>query len=208
MTSYKLMNNLYNYSEAFADFRTLRGNFTERISVQFPAKDTALTSLLKDDTKPVPVRYEAASGYAKRKKVPTPDISVWLHGCLILNLPAYEALKKELNSFGEFIPLSEGKVLFNITNRLPSDSVDANHSHVEVSGVVNEQGEEVSIIGATTKLQFIEDKIADQLIFKPSFGNNTSLFCSDKLKSLVEKYELNGLIFEQDLVAMFPKEPS
>lgn len=94
MTTYRLINDVYQCHEALVDFKTMRRQFND-VKVWFPQKNTSLLDKLKTEWTPVDVTFKSDS-----KKNSNPDISVWNLSCLVLSVKAYEALIDILKPIG------------------------------------------------------------------------------------------------------------
>ncbi|WP_444997922.1 hypothetical protein [Aliikangiella sp. IMCC44359] len=70
MTTYRLRNNIFEYHNAYVDFRALRKQ-CNKLSVEFPQRNESLLKKLKDEWKPVGVNFKSDS-----KKNAIPEISI------------------------------------------------------------------------------------------------------------------------------------
>ncbi len=48
-----------------------------------------------------------------------------------------------------------------------------------------------------------QDEVEDLVIFKSKLQNAASLFCTERLKQVVESYELTGILFDTNLIEEF-----
>lgn len=192
MTTYRLINNIFEFHAAYVDFKAMRRQFNN-IKVWFDQENEPLLDKLKDQWNPVAVKFES-----DRKANSTPDISVWNSSCLVLSSKAYKHLKTTLESGGEFLPLEDGFYLYNCLDSVAGDTVDPNKTIMDL--------ESPESAHTFKSLSFIAEKIKDKPIFKPGFAYNGFLLCQDEFKEIAENNELGGVIFEEDLAQIFPKK--
>ena len=95
-----------------------------------------------------------------------PDITTWgTSNCLALNKKSYEALKKPLSKFGEFLPITSEGIpywVFHSTHQTNIDHVDLSKSSRRI--------DEVDYVDMQA-LVFKEDALKGQLIFQTEFSN-------------------------------------
>jgi hypothetical protein len=148
-----------------------------------------------DFWKPVPGTFSDDSDANNVVKVP--DITVWeTENCLALNQNAYDKLKQHLAGIGELLPVEcEGTPywLFHSTNKTGMEYVDLDESERQVDPVdyVEMQA-----------LVFKEEALKGQLVFQTEFSNYRNMYCTEEFKTLVEKMELKGLYFSNDLACI------
>lgn len=121
---------------------------------------------------------------------PVPDICHWIDSGLILSPKAYRLLGESLQPYGEFLPLLVGEENYQLFNCFTVGDADEENSQFEYY-----EGQKLGIV----KLVF-EDQAVDNLIWKTPLESCLSLFCSDRLKDMVESYELTGIWFDTNLV--------
>lgn len=189
MTTYRLLNDVHEFHEAFIDFRTMRRQL-DGVKVWFPQKNETLLDKLKQDWVPVKVTFESA-----RKNNAKPDLSVWNSSCLIMSDRARLALEHELTNSGEWLPLEENYWLFNCLTSVQGDVINSSESSftVDSDGTLN----------MPRKLTLLEEKINGLPLFKPGFSHNSFLVCQDSFKAIADKHSLGGLHFEPDLARIF-----
>lgn len=138
--------------------------------------------------------YDDSDG---QNAIKVPDITVWgTENCLALNQKAYEHLKAHLVNFGELLPIEcEGIPywLFHSTNKTGMEFVDLDQSARQV--------DEVDYVEMQA-LVFKEKALKGQLVFQTEFSNYRNMYCTEELKTLVEKLELKGLYFSTDLACI------
>ncbi len=198
MTTYRLLNNVFKFKEAFVDFKAMRRNYNE-LKVGFVAKNTSLLENLKNEWIPINVKLDASS--SSKKKAEAPDLSVWNMSCLVMSGKAKKVLEPLLKQHGEILPLNDGFYLFNCLESVDSKAVDGEQSSFEIEPVSNSSTE---LLGTPKKLVLLSSAIKGKEIFKPGFSQNSFLICQNKFKTLVEEASLGGLIFEENLAQMFP----
>ena len=190
MTTYRLINDIYQYHEAFIDFKSMRRQFND-VKVWFPQENTSLTDKLKSEWTPVDVKFESDS-----KNNLLPDISVWNLSCLVLNVKAYKALKETLSSIGEFLPLSDDYYLYNCLESVTAETIDPTKTNLKIEGMDSTHIPE--------SLGFVSEKIQGKPLFKPGFLENSFLVCQNTFKEIAESNQLTGIIFEENLAQIFP----
>jgi len=189
MTTYRLLNNVRGYHEAFVDFRAMRKQF-DGVKVWFPQKNETLLDKLKADWCPVAVTFESES-----KNNAVPDISVWNSSCLVLSAKAKDVLKPMLSNIGEFLPLEGGYVVFNCVDSIAGDAIDASKSAFEIDA---EDSMHIPKV-----LTLLDHKIEGKILFKPGFAHNSFLICQSNFKKAVEEHQLGGVVFEENLAKIF-----
>ena len=200
MTTYRLLNNVFDFKEAFVDFKMMRKNYTQ-LRVGFNEDNISLYDNLKSKWQPVDVSFDKSSN--GKKDTVTPDLSVWNMSCLVLSEKATNALNTFLEPYGEFLPLNNGYSLFNCLTSIDTSCVDGSQSSFEMEFTGTDTNE---LLGNPKKLVLLDSALKGKEIFKPGFSYNSFLICQDSFKSAVEKSMLGGLIFEQDLAQIFPRK--
>ena len=134
--------------------------------------------------RPMEIEFYASS---YKKVSALPDISQ-ANGRLFLNEKAFDALCQELESCGEFLPVTykSGKgYLLNILTTA-DDALDAKLCTKNKWGDI-------------TWMAFQEDKLPPQTLFRTEFDDYLSVFCRDSFRDQYESARLTGLIFSEDL---------
>ncbi|UTA49312.1 hypothetical protein L1F30_07170 [Simiduia sp. 21SJ11W-1] len=189
MTTYRLLNNVNGFHEAFVDFRAMRKQF-EGVKVWFSQKNESLGDRLKGDWQPVAVTFES-----DKKSNAVPDISVWNYSCLVLSEKAKNDLGPLLEGVGEFFPLVDGFWLFNCLDAVGGEVIDHAKSKFQM--------ESEDSMHIPKELVLLEEKVQGKLLFKPGFAHNSFLLCADAFKDVVEDSQLGGVVFEKDLARVF-----
>jgi hypothetical protein len=121
-----------------------------------------------------------------------PDVSVFMGSLLALSSEAKHKLEPALSAFGEFLNFRSDKgpyFLFVPHTVMPVDQ--ENSEILMVDGVPS---------GPKT-IAFLPENVGTNSIFKTDFDHFTGLYCSERLKSLVESNDLTGVFFTQNLAA-------
>jgi hypothetical protein len=189
MTTYRLLNNVNKFHEAFVDFRAMRKQF-EGVKVWFSQKNEPLLDRLKTDWRPVAVSFES-----DLKTNQIPDISVWNYSCLVLSENAKLVLGNLLVERGEFLPLEAGYWLFNCLDVIDGDSIDPDQSSFQIDSEDS--------LHIPRNLVLKDDSTSGKVLFKPSFAHNSFLLCSDEFKDAAENSKLGGVVFEENLAKVF-----
>lgn len=192
MTTYRLINDIYQCHEAFIDFKAMRRQFND-VKVWFPQENTSLTDKLKSEWTPVNVNFESDS-----KGNSIPDISVWNLSCLVLSEKARNALNEILESTGEILPLEGNFFLYNCLASVTAETIDPKRTKLKIEGINSNHIPE--------SLDFLVEKIKGNELFKPGFLENSFLICLNKFKDIAEKEQLKGVIFEENLAQIFPEK--
>lgn len=127
------------------------------------------------------------------KAIKIPDLTL-LSEFLVLNQKAHDALAKQLDGYGEFLPVNcEGNhyYIFNILKM-----ADAMGGVDEKQSIRKEQS---GIYLGIEKLVFNEDVVADLLAFRTKLDDYQRVFCSEKFKQLVIDENLLGVKFQDNL---------
>ncbi|WP_444941262.1 hypothetical protein ACJJI3_01585 [Microbulbifer sp. ZKSA004] len=124
---------------------------------------------------------------------PIPDISSGLGATLVLSPKAKRYLGDLLESYGELLPVeAEGEVyyLFNCRTFGQEDLDVSQHEYLGDTPI------------SLKALAFTGD--AEKLAtFKSKFENCATVFCNEQFKCAVEKFELTGISFDENLVEQF-----
>ena len=124
-----------------------------------------------------------------------PDVSLWRGLYLTLNQRAYDALSQAIGAEGEFLPMS----------------IEGEHIYLFNCLTFGKEQEELCIrtyidgmdVGGLDTLFFDEHDIQNKLLYKSLMEGARKLFASEKFKELYEQHNLQGLLFEEDLLAVF-----
>lgn len=131
-----------------------------------------------------------------------PDITIWQTDLLVLNQKAYDLLKDNISSLGEFLPIEVGSdtyYLFNMLERLSDDVIDTNKSEYEYHAT------EEKPVGFKS-LYFDENNIPQEkwiFCIQNDFAYNA--YCDERLKNLIEENSLSGLYFNTTLIEPYFK---
>ena len=123
-----------------------------------------------------------------------PDISKWMDTSLVLSPKAYRLLGDTFKEWGEFLPITVRGEIFYIFNCLTFGLV-----HNNLCEKSYYEGEEVGI----KTIVFDNQDVATKLVFKTTYNSCIELYCGDRLKNIVQSYELSGVIFSEILVEDF-----
>ncbi len=189
MTTYRILNNVNAFHEAFVDFKSMRKQF-DGLKVFFSQKNETILDRLKDEWTPVSVKFES-----EKKSNQAPDISVWNYSCLVLSEKAFNALESLLSGKAELLELDGGYVLFNCLDSIGGDAIDQAKSRFEI------EAQDSAYI--PKELTLLPNKIKGKTVFKPGFSHNSFLMCNEEFKDLADKNELGGVSFETNLAKMF-----
>lgn len=163
----------YNYQELDLEVGDFIENMPEEIGSNtihdFSVENLALAQYWQ------PIR----TGFSeiKGEKNLIPDVSNWIGATLFLSPKAHRLLGELLAPFGEFLPVQIDKDTFYIFNCLTI--ADAKQSN--------------------EKLNFDETSIKDKVVFKTPEQQCIDIYCTERLKSAIEGFELKGVIFDEDL---------
>jgi len=125
--------------------------------------------------------------------IKVPDLSVWKGAGLVFSGRAHAYFKLMLEPFGEFLPIEvEGQdfYLFHLM-------VEGKVNLVNSSRKDDEFGEPETV----TALAFYDEDIENKLLFKSEYEFYLSPFCNQRFKDLYEEYDLEGIVFEENLAS-------
>jgi len=125
-----------------------------------------------------------------------PSITTWLLGNLVLNSNAYNKLKTELESYGEFLETNcEGipYYIFNTLKIIPDDLIDKNKTKEKI---------ESGIYMGLEDLAFKDIDSSDYMIFKTNADKLTYLYCTETFVNLIKTINLTGLKFSENLCSI------
>lgn len=127
---------------------------------------------------------------SKQANAVVPDVSCWVDATLTLSPRAHRLLKSLLNEYGEFLPVSISGELHYIFNCF-------------VEGEANKEAcvfnDEEGMQAGLKYLEF-DDSVKDLVVFKTKVESCLTLFCTSRFKEIVELFELNGVIFDENLI--------
>ncbi|WP_428818811.1 hypothetical protein [Microbulbifer sp. MCCC 1A16149] len=125
--------------------------------------------------------------------VKIPDVSVWKGAGLVFSGQAYALFKLMLEPFGEFLPIEVEGHDFYLFHIMEEGEVDTESSSREN----DEFGEPMTV----NNLEFDRNDVDEKLLFKSEYEFYQAPFCNEKFKELYEEYDLEGLVFEEDLAS-------
>ncbi len=193
MKTYLIQNDGYNYQEFnleiddILDFVPDVGTYDIMDIYDFSLNNLSFKSWWKE----IESGFTAIDG---DKKATIPDVSRWIGATLILSPKAYLSLKDLLHSHGELLPIKCNDEVFYIFNCL--DLAKANES---LSKQKLFKGDVVGI----EKLIFDDENIEGKCVFKTKYTNCLDIFCNQEFKDAVLKYDLNGIVFNENLASEF-----
>lgn len=128
------------------------------------------------------------------QSVKTPDISVWKGTGLVFSGRAHAYFRLMLEPLGEFLPVEVEGNNFYLFHLMIEGKVDPDSSSRED----DDFGEPMTV----TALKFDDNDIENKLLFKSEYEFYQAPFCNQKFRELYQKYDLEGLVFEEDLTSM------
>lgn len=130
------------------------------------------------------------------EKLTTPDVSI-LQGRMFLNKKAYSVLAEIIESDGEFLPVryEGGDAYIFIPLRV-----------AEETGGLDAQLSRKNDWGDLESLVFHEDKIKGWSLFRCEYDLFMSLHCQQEVKNAIEKEDLKGVFFTNDLGNTFSNQ--
>lgn len=154
--------------------------------VQFSQRNASLQAWWQTpDTRFAPIE--------DKPKGEIPDLSLWLYATLVLSPKAHRLLGELLQPYGEFLPVTVAGETFRIFNCLRFGEEDK-----EACAFDQADGMELGL----NHLEF-RASVKQEVIFKSRLQNAASLFCTDRLKEVVESCELSGVVFDTNLIEVF-----
>ena len=191
MTVYAIRNDGYDFQELdleIDDFIDARPKgVDERLVLDFSLENYAMSSWWpRPDTEFVAIDDDADA--------PIPDICKWIDASLVFSSKAHRLLGDTLKPFGEFLPLTIRGEAYYIFNCLTLAKINEELCEKNIY-----KGEEMGI----KSLVFDENDIVDKLVFKTTYDSCMDLYCSERLKNIVQDYQLTGVVFSQKLVEDF-----
>ncbi len=183
---YKLQTDISIYKEIPLDI--------EDIAEQLDADDRILDFLylgvkdkrLKDSWGKVTTAFAHSPVYPEAVKIPS--IFVWAGSCLIFSEKAHAVFRLMLDEYGEFLPIDVSGFTYYIFNNLTDVEPDLTRSYYD--------DERTKKVGA---LKFT-DSTSEMLLFRSAWEGCTASFCNEKFRLLCIEYELDGLIFNDNLL--------
>ena len=138
------------------------------------------------------VAYDFQSLSPTSKEIP--DVSIWDISMLILTKKAYEALGEHLAEDGEFLPITANGQAMHVFNCL---SFGAENTALCETSYLN------GLEDGLKTLAFDEADINARMVFKSKLEGCNRLYASSAFKDLCEKFGLEGLRFDEDLISIF-----
>ena len=132
--------------------------------------------------------------HSHNARLPIPDVSKWIDASLVLSPKAHRLLKELLEPFGEFLPVTTDDERYFIFNCLTFVDADESQSEKQLY-----EGEEVGI----KSLIFDNASAEGKLIFKCRYQHCLDVFCTERLKNLIEDFGLSGINFDLNLASPF-----
>ena len=123
--------------------------------------------------------------------VKIPNISIWVNATLVLSEKAYAGLKLALVDFGEFLPINVNGFTYYIFNLLVEGKRDQEKTQYEW---------EDDLAIELVSLAFDQADIQDKHLFKSFEHGFGGVFCSEAFKATCEELDLDGLVFDENLV--------
>ncbi|MGH1471633.1 MAG: hypothetical protein ACRBCS_10595 [Cellvibrionaceae bacterium] len=171
-TVYAIRPDYDNYNELDLEANDFIDSFPEEFSYQDANSFDELNLSLASFWPKMATGFYEIEG--EKRKIP--DVSVWRNTCLILSPDAYRYLYEELKAYGEFLSIwidgAEWKILNCITTA-------------------------EAIPEKTTENQVVFDSysVSNKYVFKCLHRLGLGLYCTDKLKKLIEDFGLKGIRF-------------
>lgn len=190
------MSTLYQLMERPQQFRTLNLNVMSLASqldgIDFetirkqPSQNTSLLPFWND-------KVACTTRDVLGDDTPVAHIFLWLRLYLVLSEKAYAALATQLGDAGEFLPIHvDGQQMYIFNCREYGKEDESLCMKKYLNGL--EDGYET--------LVFDERDVKGRLLFKSKL-NGISLYATDTFKQICDENGLEGLRFEEDLLAVF-----
>ncbi len=187
MTIYAMRGNALDYQELDLEIDDFIETFPSEVE-EFRVFDFAIENFaMSEYWKPWDTEFVTSSGV----NTPIPDVSKWIDASLVLSPKAYRYLFDSLKDYGEFLPINVSNDTYYIFNCLTAIDADEPKSKKQFY-----EGEEVGV----KILAFDERAIENTLIFKSPYQHCLDLFCTERLKHVIEDVGLTGLNFDDNLV--------
>lgn len=152
----------------------------------FPALNSSLTNIWKE----ISVSFYSESPNATI----IPDLIIWSGSLLVMSKTSYNILFPHIKNEGEFLLLNiagEPYYIFNCLQYGIENKIQTNNKYA--------YGE---VIGLKS-LEFDEQDISKRLLFKSKKQGGSILYCSSIFKKLCNESDLEGLIFDTNLLSPF-----
>lgn len=190
MTVYAIRTDYYRFQQLDLQLTDLFPFVPEDIDfddvVQFSQRNASLKAWWQTpDTRFIPIE--------DKPEGEIPDLSLWLYATLVLSPKAHRLLAELLLPHGEFLPVTVAGETYQIFNCLTFGEEDT-------EACQHERIDDVEL--GLNELVF-RDSAEQQVIFKSRLQNAASLFCTGRLKQVVETYELTGVVFDTNLIEVF-----
>ncbi len=163
----------YNYQELDLEVDDFIENMPEELGYNTTHDFSVENLALAQYWKPIRTGFSEIKG----EKNLIPDVSNWIGATLFLSPKAHRLLGELLAPFGEFLPVQIDEDTFYIFNCLT---------------IVNAKL-------SNEKLDFDEISIKDKVVFKTPEQQCIDIYCTERLKSATESFELKGVVFDRNL---------
>ncbi len=180
MNIYAIRRDGYKYQELDLDINDVIDDFPEEVTYRmahdFSRENIKMSGFWK--------LYSTGFSEIAGQENQLPDICNWIDATLLLSPKAHRLLKDTLNPFGEFLPIvieSETSQLFNCLTLAEVNEDVSSDAHIE----------------------FNEASIGEALTFKAPFQSCQDIYCTERLKCLIEDFELKGVVFDTRLASPF-----
>lgn len=190
MTVYAIRTDYYRFQQLDLQLTDLFPSVPDDIDfddvVQFSQRNAALSGWWQTpDTRFIPIEDKPEGAI--------PDISLWLYATLVLSPKAHRLLGELIKPYGEFLPVTVAGETFQIFNCRTFGEEDPAGCQLE-----HADGMELGL----NTLAF-SASVNQLVIFKSRLQNAASLFCTERLKEVVESYQLSGVVFDTNLIEVF-----
>ncbi|MPW31964.1 hypothetical protein F9L16_23720 [Agarivorans sp. B2Z047] len=135
-----------------------------------------------------------ACSYFGNAKAQGYDISI-SGSFLVLNQTALKVLKPQLESFGEFLPISVEGSTYELFHCLTFGK--------ELKSLFCLTRDLEGVEDGIDSLIFDESDVQDKLIFKSKLQGASAFYCNDALKALLGEHSLSGITFDEELLEPF-----
>lgn len=180
MNIYAIRRDGYKYQELDLDINDFIDDFPEEIDYgtahDFSSENLKMAGFWK--------LYSTGFSEIEGQENLIPDICNWIDATLLLSPKAHRLLGDTLVPFGEFLPIVIEGETYQIFNCLTTAEVNDKAS-------------------TETHLEFDEASVGESLAFKSPFQLCQDIYCTERLKSLIEDFDLKGIVFDTRLSSPF-----
>jgi len=183
MSIYAIKRDGFKYQELDLNVNDFIDDFPEEYSYR-QAHDFSIENIaMANFWKPVRTGFSRIEGQDNL----IPDLTPWIRATILFSPKAYRLLGDTMSPYGEFLPIL-------IENGDTWDEYQIFNCLTMVDAIEEKSSD--------SSIAFDPSSVGDELVFKTAYNSCLDLFCGPRLKSAIEDFGLNGVIFDTQLSSL------